>query len=91
MVQKFDKLNFMQWQDIIISLAQIGFIFALIPSIRSKNKPSLATSVMYASLITLIAFCLLTLELWFSALTAALGATAWVVLAVQKIKLDKKK
>ncbi len=80
----------MRWQDIVISIAQLCFIIAMIPSIRSNDKPASSTSIMNIILVTVIATCLLTLKLWFSALTAIAIATTWAVLAVQKINIDKK-
>jgi hypothetical protein len=79
----------MRWQDIVISIAQLCFIFAMLPSIRTKDKPAAATSVMNVILVCIIAVSLLTLELWFSALTALAIAATWAVLAVQKIKINK--
>jgi len=81
----------MRWQDIVISICQICFVIALMPSITSLNKPHASTSVMNFILVCTIATCLLTLKLWFSAGTAFAVAIAWLVLAVQKIKLDKAK
>jgi hypothetical protein len=81
----------MAWQDIVISIAQLSFIFALLPSIRSKDKPATATSIMNAVLIFTIATCLLTLKLWFSAASAYIVTIAWVILAVQKIKLNRER
>jgi len=79
----------MQWQDIIISLAQICLFFALIPSLRSKDKPALSTSASTSFLLGVIAICLFTLELWFAGITAAMVSVAWAILAIQKIKLKK--
>ncbi len=79
----------MRWQDIVISIAQLCFIFAMIPSIKSNDKPALATSVMNVLLVCTISFCLLTLHLWFSALTAITIAITWAILAVQKMNLNK--
>ena len=59
----------MLWQDYVIAISQIFFVFALIPSIRTNNKPALLTSTTYALIITVIASCLLSLGLWFSAAT----------------------
>lgn len=79
----------MRWQDVVISITQLCFIFAMIPSIRSNDKPAVATSVMNVVLVGIIAICLLTLRLWFSALTALAVAITWGILAVQKTKLNK--
>jgi small-conductance mechanosensitive channel len=79
----------MRWQDIVISIAQTGFIIALLPSIRSKQKPVLFTSISYTVLICAICIALLSLHLWFSTLTAFAGAIEWAILAVQRIKADK--
>ncbi len=79
----------MRWQDIVISIAQVCFIFAMLPSILSKDKPALATSVMNVVLVSIIATSLLTLHLWLSGLTAIGIATTWAILAAQKIRLKK--
>lgn len=81
----------MRWQDIVIAISQIGFMIALVPSIRSKQKPILFTSISYSVLICAISLCLLTLHLWFSAATAFGGAVEWTVLAAQRLKIDKAK
>ena len=76
----------MRWQDIVISLCQTGFIFALIPSLRSRSKPAVATSISYVVMLSAIGTSLLTLELWLSAATAYAGVVPWLILAVQKYK-----
>lgn len=79
----------MHWQDIVISMCQIGFFIALIPSIRSHHKPAAITSIMNFVLVFIVATCLLTLELWFSAITAYLVDVSWLILAIQKVQLDR--
>lgn len=79
----------MQWQDIVIALCQTGFILALIPTIRGTHKPATSTAIMTATLVTIITFCLFTLKLWFAAVTSFGVGVAWLILAVQKIKIEK--
>lgn len=79
----------MRWQDIVISIAQLCFVIAMIPSIRSNDKPALATSVMNVCLVTVIVICLFSLQLWFSAVSAVAVALAWGILAIQKLKPNK--
>jgi hypothetical protein len=79
----------MRWQDIVISISQTGFIIALLPAIRSKDKPILFTSLSYTVLICAICIALLSLHLWFSTITAFVGAIEWAILAAQRIKIDK--
>lgn len=74
----------MRWQDIVISVCQLLFVVAMVPSIRGKDKPALATSLMNVALVMAIAVSLLTLKLWFSTFTALLVAGSWALLAVQK-------
>jgi hypothetical protein len=81
----------MRWQDIVIAVAQISFVFAMLPSIVSKDKPAFATSVMNVFLVCAISFSLLTLHLWLSAITAITIAVTWGVLAFQKYQIDRKK
>jgi len=79
----------MAWQDIVIASCQAGFILAFIPTLISHHKPPVSTSVMNAVLVSVIVFCLITLELWFAAITGAGIALVWIILAVQKSKLQK--
>jgi hypothetical protein len=81
----------MHWQDYTISIAQIFIIFSLFITVRGKNKPERATCKMNTVLVFIIATSLLTLHLWFSALTAYAVSLMWVILAVQRIKLNKTK
>ena len=79
----------MAWQDYVISIAQIGFIIALIPTLRSGDKPPKATSFMNTVLLVVISFSLFTLGLYFSAATAFAIALTWAVIGLQKLKTDK--
>ncbi|MBI3624028.1 hypothetical protein HY218_00140 [Candidatus Saccharibacteria bacterium] len=74
------------WQDKVIAICQAGFVIALIPSIRSDDKPALKSSIMSIILVAIITFSLATLHLWLSVLTASGIEVCWVILAIQKAK-----
>jgi hypothetical protein len=76
-----------KWQDAVISMCQILFLFSFIPSFRG-SKPAAATSVANVVLVLAITVSQATLGLWFSASTSTLVAACWAVLAVQKIVAD---
>ncbi len=76
----------MKWQDIVISIAQIFSIIALIPSIRSKDKPAKTTSLIAMICVLAITICLFTLQLWLGSFTAFLIAVCWGILYIQKRK-----
>lgn len=78
------------WQDTVIAICQLIFFPAMMPTVLGKDKPALSTSVLNALLVSIIAFCFFTLNLWFSVVTASLTAFLWVVLAVQKYQQIKK-
>jgi hypothetical protein len=80
----------MQWQDFAITAGTITFIFALIPSIYSNNKPAMATSLMTGSVLTVFTIVYITLSLWFSAVTTAITALLWFVLSAQMFLKGKK-
>ncbi len=80
----------MRWQDLVISVCQLFFVIAMIPSIRSNDKPALTTSIMNVILVAIITVCLFTLKLWFSSFTAALVGLTWSILAIQKRKINSK-
>ncbi|MEK7603460.1 MAG: hypothetical protein AAB459_04455 [Patescibacteria group bacterium] len=75
------------WQDKVIAACQLLFFFTMLPSILSKHKPALATSIMNCVLVTVIVFCFFTLDLWYSVATAIPASAAWFILAVQKFRL----
>ena len=74
----------MHWQDVILTIGQVIFIIALFPSILSKDKLALQTSVLTSAVALSIAVVYLTLSIPFAAISAALNGALWFVLAVQK-------
>ena len=60
------------------------FLFALIPSITSDDKPSKWTSLMTASALTVFAFTYASLSLNLATIAVALSAAGWWVLFYQK-------
>jgi heme O synthase-like polyprenyltransferase len=76
------------WQDTVIALCQLAAVPAMIPSIRGDDKPAFKTSFLNAIIVTIITCTLITLGLWFSAVTASFIAICWIILAVQKWRID---
>ena len=82
-------MSIMSWQDIIIAVGQWIFLIALLPSIVSKNKPALSTSILTGTVLGVFAFTYATLGFWTSTISTILVSGAWITLAVQKYLLDK--
>ena len=78
----------MKWQDLVIAAAQVFFIIATIPSIKSQDKPALMTSAMNLTLVWIVAATQLTLQLWFSAITAFAIGVCHLTLTIQKAKMN---
>src|SRR5205085_471352 len=57
----------MQWQDLVLAVSQLSFTAALLPTLLSKDKPALTTSLMNGTILLVVAFTLSTLALWFAA------------------------
>jgi hypothetical protein len=74
------------WQDYVISVGSFFFIVALIPSIISKDKPSLLTSVTTALILFIFSMTYVSLSLWFAATTTAGTSICWSILAMQKYR-----
>ena len=77
----------MRWQDIVIALAYVFFDLALIPSLRSKDKPALQTSLITGLLNIVMAITQITLGLYISSVATFINASLWLSLAYQKRKL----
>ena len=74
----------MTWQDAVFAIGTLTFSLALIPSIKSKNKPHLYTSVMTAVVLVAFSATYFSLDLIFSCITALINASLWSVLTWQK-------
>lgn len=79
----------MEWQDIVLSVGSWIFTIALIPSVLSKDKPALSSSLMTGSVLVVYAVTYLTLSLWTAAASTVLVAGVWFTLAVQKYRADR--
>ena len=75
----------MIWQDWAFSIGQWFFLAALMPSIFSKNKPALSTSIFTGIVLVMYVATNASLGLWLAAVSTSMTATAWFVLAAQKI------
>jgi ethanolamine transporter EutH len=80
----------MHWQDPVLTAAQISFTIALFPSIMSRDKPALATSLLNGTVAAVISCIYATLSLWFAAVSAAVNSAFWLLLAVQKRAADRR-
>lgn len=80
----------MIWQDIVLSVGQLVFILALLPSFLSKDKPALMTSFITGTILCVFAFTFSTLSLWASAISTGCVSLAWFILAFQKYRLGQR-
>ena len=74
----------MIWQDVVISIACFGFAVALVPSIRGKQKPERSSCLTTIVLLTAIAVCFATIDLWVSFWSEITAIIAWGILLFQK-------
>lgn len=72
------------WQDYVLASGSLIFSLALIPSLRSKNKPAISTSLVTFGVLVVFGITYITLSLWFSAVSVTINALAWLTLAIQK-------
>jgi hypothetical protein len=74
------------WQDLVFMAGNVLFSVSLLPSIFSKDKPSIWTSLPTALMLTAFCVALFTLDLVKGAAAQAFTALAWWILFLQKIK-----
>lgn len=80
----------MHWQELVLTLGQVVFIIALLPSIFSSDKPEIWTSVLTGTVALSIAITYVTLSIPIAAASAFLNFVAWSVLAIQKTRQSKR-
>ncbi len=73
----------MSWQDIALTIANLSFAIALLPSVFSKDKPAVATSLLTVAGLTVTAVTFASLSLWFSMTVVLITAMIWLTLAFQ--------
>jgi len=76
-------------QDLIISIGQIIFIVALLPTIFNKDKPPIKTSLPTGIILIIIAINFLSLTLYYSFITSLINGIEWLIIAYQKYKSKK--
>lgn len=79
----------MVWQDVVIGAGDYIFFIALLPSIFSRDKPALSSSLLTGTILIVFAFTFTTLHLWNSAFGSLLVGIAWFVLAIQKYRTKR--
>lgn len=79
------------WQDWVIAAIQWIFVLALIPSLRHPtNKLPLSSSLLTGVLLLVLSGVFFTLSLWNGTLSSFVLSIAWLLLAWQRWKVDKK-
>lgn len=78
----------MIWQDWVLTAGSIAFIIALAPSVLSKDKPALTTSLLTGTVLAIYAIVYATLSLWLATITVAITSLTWFILAYQKYTMD---
>lgn len=81
----------MIWQDWVFGIGTIIFSIALLPSILSKEKPAISTSIPTGSILALFALTQASLSLWFASGMSLVAAFLWFTLALQKYRIERKK
>lgn len=77
-------LMFETWQDLVLTVGQLIFFVALLPSVFSKNKPSKWTSLITAVVLISFGFTFFSLGMVYSTIVAVLNSFVWGILYVQK-------
>lgn len=76
----------MSWQDLVFGAGSFGFALALVPSIRSRDKPALATCVYTTAVLGSFAAAYASLGLWLAGASALLTCAGWAALAAQRLR-----
>lgn len=80
----------MSWQDLVLTTGSLIFSVALFPSLLSKEKPALSTSLLTGTVLAIYAFTYTTLDLKFSIFSTSLLAVLWLIFGWQRWQMNKK-
>ncbi|MFI5271109.1 MAG: hypothetical protein ACHQT9_03635 [Candidatus Saccharimonadales bacterium] len=79
------------WQDIVLAIGSLLFSVALVPSIISKEKPAVWTSITTTLVLLTFAVVYASLKLWYATFTITINALFWTILAIQEMRLKQKR
>ncbi len=71
--------------DLVILVASMGLNFFLIPTLRSSQKPPVATSLGFAICVTAVGLALLSSGLFLGGGSNILGGLLWVTVFLQTV------
>lgn len=74
----------MIWQDVVPIVGNIIFAVALIPSIRTKQKPHRLSCAMTASVLWLYVGTFWSQTLWYWSMATVATALVWTILLIQQ-------
>lgn len=73
------------WQDYIFSVGSLIFILALLPVLKTAEKPPVKTSLQTGGVLLIYStICYTTMHLWYSFATTLLLAVMWLVIGFQR-------
>jgi hypothetical protein len=81
-----------QWQDLVLTIINFGFMVTAIPAImrnyqlKEAKSQSLSMYLSTAVLLTVMAYVFFTLDMLLSSLSTAGTGIMWYVLTYQKVK-----
>ncbi|MBW2992416.1 hypothetical protein KY345_04330 [Candidatus Woesearchaeota archaeon] len=84
----------MIWQDVIIAVANLMFTYSLIYQVyygfkKKKGLLTFTTSILTFIGLYAVTIAFITLSLYYSAITAGINATLWLMLFIQRIIYKK--
>ena len=74
----------MTWQDIVLSVGSFVFVASMFPSLFSRDKPAILTSVMNGIVLAVYVGTYISIGLNITAIACFILAVLWFVLALQK-------
>jgi len=84
-----------QWQDVVLTIINFGFMITAIPAIlrnyqhKEAKSQSLSMYLATAVLLTVMAYVFYTLDMLLSCLSTAGTGVMWYILTYQKIMYSK--
>jgi hypothetical protein len=84
-----------QWQDVVLTIINFGFMVTAIPAIlrnyqlKEAKSQSLSMYLITAILLSVMAYVFFTLDMLLSCISTAGTGIMWFILTYQKVKYSK--
>lgn len=81
----------MSWQDIVLGVGSVGFVIALLPAMKNRQKPPVSTCSINTVILISIICVYISFQLWLTVFIQIIITFQWIYIGWKRYQSDKGK